>query len=146
MFIAILSVRLKVKSYVHIYNMAAKYWDIISNGMDLSPTSEKDLRGRLKKIVISLETQQRSFLCYCPSINSGFSASPRSKKILLRYHGEANLAERHKYQANYVKPATTWRTDAAALKSLWMDSVRLPAWPWPGSTDWPPQSMTRHRI
>ena len=50
MFIAILSVKLKVKSYVQIHKMAVKYWDIIARGMDLSPISEKQLRDRLKKI------------------------------------------------------------------------------------------------
>ena len=50
MFIAILSVKLKVKSYVQIHKMSVKYWDIIAQGMDLSPISEKQLRDRLKKI------------------------------------------------------------------------------------------------
>jgi hypothetical protein len=50
MFIAILSVKLKVKSYVQIHKTAVKYWDIIAQGMDLSPISEKQLRDRLKKI------------------------------------------------------------------------------------------------
>jgi len=50
MFIAILSVKLKVKSYVQIHKMAVNYWDIIAQGMDLSPISEKQLRDRLKKI------------------------------------------------------------------------------------------------
>ena len=50
MFIAILSVKLKVKSYVQIHKMAVKYWDIIAQDMDLSPISEKQLRDRLKKI------------------------------------------------------------------------------------------------
>ena len=50
MFIAILSVKLKVKSYVQIHKMAVKYWDIIARDMDLSPISEKQLRDRLKKI------------------------------------------------------------------------------------------------
>ena len=50
MFIAILSVKLKIKSYVQIHKMAVKYWDIIAQGMDLSPISEKQLRDRLKKI------------------------------------------------------------------------------------------------
>ena len=50
MFIAILSVKLKVKSYVRIHKMAVKYWDVIAQGMDLSPISEKQLRDRLKKI------------------------------------------------------------------------------------------------
>jgi hypothetical protein len=50
MFIAILSVKLKVKSYAQIHKMAVKYWEIIGQGMDLTPISEKQLRGRLKKI------------------------------------------------------------------------------------------------
>jgi len=50
MFVAILSVKLKVKSYVQIHKMAVKYWDIIARGMDLTPISEKQLRDRLKKI------------------------------------------------------------------------------------------------
>jgi hypothetical protein len=50
MFIAILSVKLKVKSYVQIHKMAVKYWDIIAQGMDLPPISERQLRFRLKKI------------------------------------------------------------------------------------------------
>lgn len=49
MFIAIVSVKLKVKSCLQIHKMAVKYWDIIAQGMDLSPISEKQLRDRLKK-------------------------------------------------------------------------------------------------
>jgi hypothetical protein len=51
MFIAILSVKLKVKSYVQIHKMAVKYWDIIAQGLDLTPISERQLRERLKKIL-----------------------------------------------------------------------------------------------
>ena len=51
MFIAILSVKLKVKSYVQIHKMAVKYWDIIAQGLDLAPISERQLRERLKKIL-----------------------------------------------------------------------------------------------
>ena len=50
MFIAILSVKLKLKSYVQIHKMAVRYWDIIAQGMALTPISEKQLRDRLKKI------------------------------------------------------------------------------------------------
>ena len=50
MFIAILSVKLKVKSYVQIHKMAVKYWDIIAQSIDLPPISERQLRFRLKKI------------------------------------------------------------------------------------------------
>jgi hypothetical protein len=45
MFIAILSVKLKIKTYVQIRKMAVRYWDIIAQGMDLSPISEKQLTG-----------------------------------------------------------------------------------------------------
>ena len=51
MFIAILSVKLKVKSYVQIHKMAVKYWDVIAQGLDLTPISERQLRERLKKIL-----------------------------------------------------------------------------------------------
>jgi hypothetical protein len=50
MFIAILSVKLKVKSYVQIHKMAVNYWPVIAQGMDLTPISERQLRERLKKI------------------------------------------------------------------------------------------------
>ncbi len=50
MFIAILSVKLKIKSYVQIHKMAMRYWEIIAEDMDLSPISERQLRFRLKKI------------------------------------------------------------------------------------------------
>jgi hypothetical protein len=50
MFIAILSVKLKVKSYVQIHRMAMVYWDQIAAGLDLKPISERQLRDRLKKI------------------------------------------------------------------------------------------------
>jgi hypothetical protein len=50
MFIAILSVKLKIKSYVQIHKMAVKYWPVITQGMDLTPISERQLRERLKII------------------------------------------------------------------------------------------------
>jgi len=50
MFIAILSVKLKVKTYVQIHKMAVKYWSVIAKGLDLTPISERQLRERLKKI------------------------------------------------------------------------------------------------
>ncbi len=49
MFIAILSVKLKVKSYVQIHRMSVQYWDQIAAGLDLKPISERQLRDRLKK-------------------------------------------------------------------------------------------------
>jgi len=51
MFIAILSVKLKIKTYVQIHKMSVKYWDVIAEGFDLKPISERQLRERLKKIL-----------------------------------------------------------------------------------------------
>lgn len=50
MFIAVLSVKCKVKSYLGIHNMALRYWDTIAEGLELKPISESQLRDRLKKI------------------------------------------------------------------------------------------------
>jgi len=50
MFIAILSVKLKIKTYVQIHKMVVQYWDVIAEGFDLNPISERQLRERLKKI------------------------------------------------------------------------------------------------
>jgi len=48
MFIAVLSVKLKIKTYVQIHKMAVDYWDLIANGLNLEPISERQLRDRLK--------------------------------------------------------------------------------------------------
>lgn len=50
MFIAVLAVKLKIKSYVKIHKMSEEYWDVIADGFNLSPISERQLRDRLKKI------------------------------------------------------------------------------------------------
>ena len=50
MFIAVLSVKCKVKSYLGIHRLALQYWDIIAQGLDLKPISESQLRDRLRKI------------------------------------------------------------------------------------------------
>lgn len=50
MFIAVLSVKLKIKTYVQIHKMAMDYWDLISKDLELPPISERQLRDRLKKI------------------------------------------------------------------------------------------------
>jgi len=50
MFIAVLSVKMKIKSYVQIHKTAIKYWEVIGEGLDLKPISERQLRERLKKI------------------------------------------------------------------------------------------------
>jgi len=50
MFIAIVSVKLKIKTYVQIHKTVVKYWEVIAEGLDLTPISERQLRERLKKI------------------------------------------------------------------------------------------------
>jgi hypothetical protein len=50
MFVAVLSVKLKIKTYVQIHKMVMDYWDIIAQDLDLKPISERQLRDRLKKI------------------------------------------------------------------------------------------------
>jgi hypothetical protein len=50
MFIAILSVKCKLKSYLAIHRMVKEYWSIISQGLNLKLISERQLRDRLKKI------------------------------------------------------------------------------------------------
>jgi len=50
MFIAILSVKMKIKTYVQIHKMTVQYWDTIAQGLGLTPISERQLRERLKKI------------------------------------------------------------------------------------------------
>ena len=47
----VLSVKLKIDTYVQIHKMTAKYWDVIAEGLDLTPISERQLRERLKKIL-----------------------------------------------------------------------------------------------
>lgn len=53
-FIAILSVKCKAKTYLAIHRMTLQYWKTIIEGTnlkkDLKPISESNLRGRLKKI------------------------------------------------------------------------------------------------
>ncbi|RPH47761.1 MAG: hypothetical protein EHM85_19020 [Desulfobacteraceae bacterium] len=51
MFIAVLSVKMKLKAYVQIHRMAVLYWEVIAKGLDLTPISERQLRERLKKIL-----------------------------------------------------------------------------------------------
>ena len=60
MFIAILSVKCKVKTYLGIHRMALQYWDEIAKDLKLKPISESNLRERLKKI------------CYKPGKPAGF--------------------------------------------------------------------------
>lgn len=50
MFIAVLSVKVKVKTYQGIHRLVVQYWSLLTPTPDLSPISESQLRGRLKKI------------------------------------------------------------------------------------------------
>ena len=52
MFVAVLSVKCKVKAYTKIHAMTVRYWKAIRDGTDLPrrPISETQLRDRLKKI------------------------------------------------------------------------------------------------
>jgi len=50
MFLAILAVKGKVKSYVGIHQLAARYWDVVAADLGVPPISESQLRERLKKI------------------------------------------------------------------------------------------------
>ncbi len=50
MFIAVLSVKAKVKTYLGIHRLALQYWDIIAEKTKVKPISESQLRDRLKKI------------------------------------------------------------------------------------------------
>jgi hypothetical protein len=52
MFIAVVSLKCKVKTYRGIHRLALQYWHIITEGIEggIKPISESQLRERLKKI------------------------------------------------------------------------------------------------
>jgi hypothetical protein len=50
MFMAVLSVKCKVKSYLAIHRMSTKYWGTIAGDLNVPPISESQWRHRLKKI------------------------------------------------------------------------------------------------
>jgi hypothetical protein len=50
MFIAVLSVKCHVKTYLGIHRLTLEYWHLITPEPDLAPISESQLRERLKKI------------------------------------------------------------------------------------------------
>jgi len=50
MFIAVLSVKAKVKTYQGIHRLVVQYWPLLTPDPDLLPISESQLRDRLKKI------------------------------------------------------------------------------------------------
>lgn len=50
MFIAVLAVKTKVKTYQGIHCVVVQYWSLLTPNPDLPPISESQLRGRLKKI------------------------------------------------------------------------------------------------
>lgn len=47
MFIAVLSVKAKVKTYQGIHRLVVQYWALLTPNPDLPPISESQLRGRL---------------------------------------------------------------------------------------------------
>lgn len=54
MFIAVLAVKAKVKSYLAIHRLTLQYWNIIAPKSVTKPISERQLRDRLKKISYQL--------------------------------------------------------------------------------------------
>jgi len=70
MFIAILSVKCKEKTYLGIHRLTVEYWDLIAEGLKLKPLSERQLRDRLKKI------------CHSPGKPATFIFQIFPKKIL----------------------------------------------------------------
>lgn len=54
LFIAILAVKAKAKSYLAIHRLTLQHWDIIAEGLKLKPIPETTLRYRLKKISYQL--------------------------------------------------------------------------------------------
>lgn len=52
MFIAVLAVKARVKSYRSIHRLAVQYWPQVAPGTGLEPISESQLRERLKKISV----------------------------------------------------------------------------------------------
>lgn len=50
MLIAVLAVKLKIKTYLGIHRFVVAYWDFLKPDPDLPPISEPQLRMRLKKI------------------------------------------------------------------------------------------------
>jgi hypothetical protein len=50
MFMAVLAVKTKVKSYLGIHRLAVEYWALLRPDPNLKPISESQLRERLKKI------------------------------------------------------------------------------------------------
>ena len=60
MFIAVLAVKCKLKSYLGIHRLAKQYWSQIATDLGLPPISESQLRDRLKKI------------CHSPRRPAGF--------------------------------------------------------------------------
>jgi len=50
MFIAVVSVKCKLRAYIAIHRLVRQHWDTIANGLSLPIISERQLRDRLKKI------------------------------------------------------------------------------------------------
>lgn len=50
MLVAVLAVKLKIKTYLGMHRFVIHYWNVLTPASDLSPISEPQLRMRLKKI------------------------------------------------------------------------------------------------
>lgn len=62
LFIAVLSVKAKVKTYQGLHRLVVQYWHLFAPDPDLPPISESQLRDRLKKSGTRRESLQDSFL------------------------------------------------------------------------------------
>jgi len=49
MFISVIPVKLKISMYIGIHKMTLQYRDVIAEGLDLKPVSERQSRDRLEK-------------------------------------------------------------------------------------------------
>jgi hypothetical protein len=50
MLVAVLAVKLKIKTYLGIHRFVVEYWNVLKPAADVPPISEPQLRMRLKKI------------------------------------------------------------------------------------------------
>ena len=66
LFIAVLSVKVHVKTYQGIHRLVAQYWAYFTPDPDLPPISESQLRDRLKKIRHTPRTPARFVSLFVP--------------------------------------------------------------------------------
>lgn len=80
MFIAILSVKAKVKTYTGIHALAQRYWKYINAGKKRKVISESNLRDRLKKISHSPGSPAKFIFQIFPPKIFGEEPEKRSKE------------------------------------------------------------------